>query len=253
VTTLLVAAVLARTVVKGERVPLILELPPYRLPKASTVLRMIWDRSRLFLTEAGTVILACTVVLWALLSFPRNDAALDGVKTSHLTLGAGAEVSEAQAAGGDAAAKEAAAAAVRLRESFGGRLGRVIEPAIEPLGFDWKIGIGLVGAFAAREVFVATLGVVYGAGAGVDEQSDSLRERIRAERKPDGTPRYTPLVGVSLLVFFALSAQCMSTLAAVRRETRSWRWPLFLFSYMTALAWLASFVVYQGGRVLGLG
>ena len=109
-----------------------------------------------------------------------------------------------------------------------------------------------MGAFAAREVFVSTMGVVYGIGAEEDEQSQPLRERIRGEKRADGSPVYTPLVGLSLMVFFALSAQCMSTLAVVRRESRSWKWPLFLFTYMTTLAWVASFVVYQGGKLLGL-
>ena len=106
--------------------------------------------------------------------------------------------------------------------------------------------------FAAREVFVSTMGVVYGVG-GVDEESSTLREKIRSEIREDGSPVYTPLMGLSLMVFFALACQCMSTLAVVRRETQTWRWPIFLFVYMTALAWLASFAVYQGGRLLGWG
>ncbi|MBK8180112.1 MAG: hypothetical protein IPK67_14755 [Planctomycetes bacterium] len=136
---------------------------------------------------------------------------------------------------------------------LGGRIGRGLEPAIEPLGFDWKIGIGLLGAFAAREVFVSTMGVVYGIGADATEESPTLREKLRAERHRDGRAVYTPLVGLSLMVFFALACQCMSTLAAVRRETQSWAWTTFLFFYTGVLAWLASFAVYQGGRLLGLG
>ena len=112
--------------------------------------------------------------------------------------------------------------------------------------------MGLIGAFAAREVFVSTLGLVYGVGGEVDEESVSLRERVRAARRADGTRVFTPLVGLSLLVFFALACQCLSTLAVVKRETNGWRWPLFLFAYMTALAWVASFVVFQGGQALGL-
>jgi ferrous iron transport protein B len=144
-------------------------------------------------------------------------------------------------------------AAERLQESYGGRLGQAIEPIIAPLGFDWKIGVGLVGAFAAREVFVSTMGVVYGIGADADEGSLPLRDRIRAETHADGSPVYTPLVGLSLMVFVALSAQCMSTLAVVKRESHSWGWPAFLFGYMTVLAWVASLVVYQGGKLLGFG
>jgi ferrous iron transport protein B len=142
-------------------------------------------------------------------------------------------------------------AAERLRSSYGGRLGRFLEPAIRPLGYDWKIGVGLVGAFAAREVFVSTMGIVYGIGEEADEASAPLRDQLQAETWPDGRRVYTPLVGLSLMIFFALAAQCMSTLAVVRRETRTWRWPVFLFGYMTGLAWLFSFAVYQVGTLLG--
>jgi ferrous iron transport protein B len=242
VLALVAAGVLGRTLLRGPKVPLLLELPPYRLPRPSSVVRQMWLRARTFLTEAGTVILGCTVVLWALLSFPRDVP----LSRDYDSLRAAATPEQLAVLDGEEAGE-------RLRSSYGGRLGRLIEPAIAPLGFDWKIGVGLVGAFAAREVFVSTMGVVYGIGADADEASTPLRDRIRSERRPDGTPVYSPLVGVSLMVFFAISAQCMSTLAVVRRESRSWRWPAFLFAYMTTLAWIMSFVVYQGGRALGLG
>lgn len=221
---LVVAAVLGRTVVRGERVPLILELPPYRLPSLRTVLQQVVDRSRTFVTEAGTVILACTAVLWVLLHVPHVSAPAD------------ASPEEAQR--------------LQIEGSLAGSLGKGIEPLIAPLGFDWKIGVGLIGAFAAREVFVATLGVVYGAGADVDEGSDTLRERIAAERRPDGSPVYDARTGLSLLAFFALSAQCLSTLAAVRRETGGWMWPSVLFVYMTVLAWVVAFICYRLGGAL---
>jgi len=230
------AAVLGRVLFKGGAAPLLLELPPYRLPHPRSVVRMMWERSRLFVTEAGTVILACSVVLWVLLSFPREAPPLPAAADAGAVATAPVEGQEA---------------AARLHHSWGGRLGHLIEPAIAPLGFDWKIGIGIIGAFAAREVFVSTLGVVYGVGDEADEASAPLRSKLHEERWPDGRRVYTPLVGLSLMVFFALAAQCMSTLAVVRRETRSWRWPIFLFSYMTALAWVCSFLTYQGGRLLG--
>jgi len=237
-TALVAAAVLGRTVLRGPKVPLLLELPPYRLPRAATVLRQMWLRARAFLTEAGTVIFACTVILWGLLSFPQVEPTLPSDPSS---------LSEEEVA-----AAEVASATAHLNGSWGASLGKAIEPAIAPLGFDWKMGIGLVGAFAAREVFVSTMGVVYGIGADADEASLPLREKLRAERRPDGSRVWTPLTGVSLMVFFALSAQCMSTLAVVRRESGGWRWPVFLFAYMTCLAWVASLAVYQGGRLLGL-
>jgi ferrous iron transport protein B len=235
VTTLAVAAVLGRTVVKGRRVPLILELPPYRLPRVRNTLRSMFERGIVFLREAGTVILACTVVLWALLAFPRADSEAPGPAPN-------AEVARQD----DAAARERA-----IEASYGGRLGKALEPVFAPLGFDWKLNVGIIGSFAAREVFISTLGLVYGVGD-TDDEALPLREKLRSERA-GGAPRYTPLVGLSLLIFFALSCQCMSTLAVVRRETKTWRWPAFMFAYMTGLAYLASLVVYQGGRWLGFG
>lgn len=246
-TALLAAGVLGRTVLKGKRIPLLLELPPYRLPRLRTVLWQMWMRARSFLTEAGTVILACTVVLWGLLSFPRDVTLSRDYEAERVTMvaaGAGEEL---------LAAAEAEERGERLQHSYAGRMGKMIEPLIAPLGFDWKIGIGLVGAFAAREVFVSTMGLVYGVGDDVSEESEPLREKMASERRRDGSVVYTPLTGLSLMVFFALSAQCMSTLAAVRREANSWGWAAFLFVYMTALAWVASLIVYQGGRLLGWG
>lgn len=248
VTALVAAAVLGRTLFKGPRVPLILELPPYRMPHWASVLRMMWFKSRIFLTEAGTVILVCTIILWFLLSFPRTTRNTRSFDEQRAQVTATVDVDARPAS---LAAIDREEEGERLRGSYGGRLGHLIEPVIAPLGFDWKIGVGLVGAFAAREVFVSTMGVVYGLGAQEDEDSVTLRERIRAESYADGRPVYTPLVGLSLMVFFALACQCMSTLAAVRRETRTWRWPAFLFAYMTVLAWVLSFGIYQGGRLLG--
>jgi ferrous iron transport protein B len=242
VIALVAAAVLSRTMLKGPTVPLILELPPSRLPDARSVLRTMWQKGRVFLTEAGTVILVCTIGLWLLLAFPRQ--APDAADFAARRAGASEDV---------AAQVDREEQSSRLRHSYAGRMGHALEPVIRPLGFDWKIGVGLIGAFAAREVFVSTMGVVYGVGEDVDEQSSSLRERIKAEARANGKPVYTPLVGLSLMVFFALACQCLSTLAVVKRETASFKWPLFLFVYMTALAWVASLLTYQGGRLLGFG
>lgn len=231
VISLAAAFVLGRTVLKGESVPLLMELPPLRMPTFVSVMRMMLQRARVFLTEAGTVILVCTVILWGLLSFPQQPAPADGASPTAV----------------------AAWEANQLESSYAGRFGKTIEPLIAPLGFDWKIGVGLVGSFAAREVFVSTMGLVYGVGGDVDEESLTLRDKMRAETRPDGSPAYPPLVGMSLMIFFALACQCMSTLAVVKRETNGYAWPAFLFVYMTALAWVCSFIVYQGGRLLGLG
>jgi ferrous iron transport protein B len=235
---LLAAFVLSKTILPASGSTLILELPPYRLPRLPDVARMMWQRARAFLSEAGTVILACSVVLWLLLNFPRGEESDTARVPVHV---------------GVAESSQELAQSERIQHSYGARLGHAIEPVIAPLGFDWKMGVGIIGAFAAREVFVATLGIVYSVGDQADEQSEGLRDKLRSERKPDGTPTYTPLVGLSLLVFFALACQCISTLAVVKRETRSYKWPLFLLAYMTVLAYGASLLVYQGGRLLGLG
>lgn len=223
VTSLLAAWVLGRTLVHGHSVPLLLELPPYRAPRLGPTLLMMKQRATEFLREAGTVILVTTVLLWGLLYFPRP---------AEVT--AGAESAQVQS----------------LESSYGGRLGKALEPVVEPLGFDWKIATGIIGAFAAREVFVSTMALVYQV-EGDDENVAPLRERIQEEKKPDGSPRFTPAVGLSLMVFFAFACQCMSTLAVVRRETQSWRWPAVLFTYMTALAYVASLLVFQIGRAFG--
>ncbi len=237
---LLAAGVLGRTLLKGPKVPLLLELPPYRMPRLVTVLRQMWMRAKTFLTEAGTTIMLVTVCLWALLYFPREAS----YSRDYDALRAGA--------GADAVAQlDAEQASERLAQSYGGRMGKAIEPLIAPLGFDWKIGVGVVGAFAAREVFVSTMGVIYGIGDGADETSTPLRDRMRSERRPDGSPLWTPAVGASLMVFFALSAQCLSTLAVVKRESGSWKWATFLFVYMTVLAWVGAFLVYRGALLLG--
>jgi len=242
---LVAAAVLGRTLVKGRSVPLILELPPYRWPSVGSVLTMMWLRARAFLSEAGSVILAFTVLMWLLLSYPKVDP------PPQLETSAGAPAASVSVAPNEAAIEATASfGAYQLERSFGGQLGKALEPVIEPLGFDWKIGVGIVGAFAAREVFVSTMGLVYGLGD-IGDDDAPLRERMRAEMHADGKPVYTPLVGLSLMVFFALACQCMSTLAVVKRETRSWRWPLFMFAYMTSLAWVTSFVIFQTGSALG--
>jgi ferrous iron transport protein B len=241
--SLAAAWLLSRTVrpLRGKRLPFLIELPPYRWPRMRDVLRMMSGKSWMFLREAGTVILACSIALWALLAFPRE---LPAGSRDYAALAAAAPSDDARQA------LENERKAELLAHSYGGRLGHALEPVIEPLGFDWKIGVGIVGAFAAREVFVSTLGIVYSVGD-ADESSEPLRQALQEERRPDGSPAYTPLVGLALMLFFALACQCMSTLAVVRRETRSLGWPLFLFGYMTTLAWIVAFAVYQGGRLLG--
>jgi ferrous iron transport protein B len=218
---LLAGVVLRRTILRGPTPPLVLELPPYRVPRLRNTLLLVWDRSLDFLRNAGTMILACTIVLWGLLSFPRDEVAVPGQPP-------------------------------QITHSYGARAVQTLEPALAPMGQDWRIGVGIVGSFAAREVLVSTLGLVYGMEAS-DDDDRSLRQALREDRDEAGRPRHTRLSGLALMVFFVYACQCMSTLAVVRRETRGWRWPAFMFVSMTTIAWLAATLVFQVGRALGAG
>ena len=251
------AFIFKKTLFKGPPPPLMLELPPYKVPAWRNVLVTMWERASQFLKRAGTVILAISIVLWFLLSHPKvGPAALDapdatpaaGVRPGP----GGAPPILDEPTKNVESAREERLAALQLRNSFAGRIGHVVEPFIAPLGFNWKIGIGLIGAMSAREVFVSTLGTVYSVGD-ADETSDPLKTAMQRDQWPDGRPVWTTLVAVSLLVYFVFAMQCMSTLAIVKRETNSWKWPIFMQLYLTVLAWFAAFVVYQGGRMLGWG
>lgn len=258
VVALLMAWVFKKTILKGETPMLIMELPPYKRPLLRIVLRHMWDRAGLFLKRAGTVILAINIVLWALASFPHSTKveqafadrrnALEKSFTPGLATGVSDDTAKAEQLA--LLAKEEAGE--KLRHSFAGYLGRAIEPVIAPLGFDWKIGIGLVASFAAREVFVSTMSTVYNVGAGdSDEQTKALTESLREQKRPDGTPVYTTLTALTLMVFYVFAMQCVSTVAVVRRETNSWKWPFFQWLYMGVLAWVLAFLTYHGGRWLG--
>lgn len=212
----LVAWVFKKTLLKRQKPLFIMELPPYRMPSMRAVVLQMWERSRQFLKRAGTIILTMSVILWVLMTYPKHD---------HLPPGE------------------------QLKQSAAGQIGTVIEPVIKPLGYDWRIGIGLVGSFAAREVFVSTMNIVFNLEE--DEETAALRENFRQAKWPDGRPLFTPLVCLGLMVFYVYALQCMSTIAVVYRETGSWQWTAFQLFYMSGLAYLAALLVYQGGRLLG--
>ncbi len=220
VAAFVMAFIFKKTLLRGETPMLLLEMPPYRMPSWRTIMLRMWERAGLFLRRAGTVILALSILLWALSTYPKP-------------------------ANADATPAEA------IAHSLAGRMGHAIEPLIAPLGYDWKIGIGLIGSFAAREVFVSTMSIVYNVESGDNDDTEPLRDTMRAEKHRDGSPVFTPLVCIGLMAFYVLAMQCISTVAIVRRETNSWRWPLFQIAYMTSLAWVAAFVIFQGGRLLG--
>jgi ferrous iron transport protein B len=248
------AWIFKKTLLRGDTPMLVMELPPYKRPLLKIVLRHMWDRSRLFLRRAGTVILGINILLWFMASYPRHAAveqqfagARSALQRSYSQIHASPE-QQRQAL----EQIDTARAGERLRGSFAGQAGRLLQPLIAPLGFDWKIGIGLVSSFAAREVFVSTMSIVYNVAEGSDEDTHTkdLAQVLRQQKRPDGTPVYTTLTAVTLMVFYVLALQCVSTVAVVRRETNSWKWPLFQWIYMGALAWVFAFVTYQGGRLL---
>ncbi len=240
VVAIIAAFVLKRTLLKAPPPPFLMELPPYRLPNLRTVIQNMITRAWLFLKRAGTVILAISIVLWALMYFPRTAPQEPVVNTPDVVQNESGEVGP-----------EVSRESEQLKHSFAGKLGHAIEPAIAPLGFDWKIGVALIASFAAREVLVSTLSIIYNVGKDENEGSETLSSAVRNAKRDDGTPVWTPLTALTLMVFFVLAMQCMSTLAIVRRETNSWRWPLFMFAYMTILAYSFALVTYQGGKLLG--
>lgn len=251
IVALAMAWVFKRTLLKGHAPLLIMELPPYKRPSLRVVLRHMWDRSLIFVRRAGTVILVLNMLLWVLSTYPRSG------DRAGVFAGRRAQVEREMPAGperdGRLTALDREEAGENLRYSFAGMLGRAVEPLVAPLGFDWKIGIGIVASFAAREVFVSTMSTVYNVGE-LDETEEGTRGLVgvlQAQRRPDGTPLYTALTGVTLMVFYVFALQCVSTIAVVRRETNAWKWPLFQLAYMTGLAWVLAFLTYQGGRLLG--
>lgn len=247
------AWLLKRTVLHGPTPTLLMELPPYRWPLWRPVLGRVVARCRVFVVQTGTIIMALSVLMWGLLTFPQNPEvkAHAEAATHELAVLVANGLPQIEADREQQRIAHALAAA-QLEHSWGGRIGRLVEPLIAPLGFDWRIGIGLVASFAAREILVTTLGQVYALGAEVEPDSPALRHALLADKDPTtGQPRFTPLVGISLMVFFVLAMQCLSTVATVKRETNSWRWALAQLIYMNTLAYGASFAVYQGGKALG--
>jgi ferrous iron transport protein B len=207
-----------KTLLRSAPPVFFLEMPPYHTPSPRTVLLTMLERAWLFLRRAGTVILSVSIVLWFLTTYPKAPAGTPPAQ--------------------------------RMARSYAGRAGRLLEPAIRPLGFDWRIGVSLVSSFVAREVFVSSMGTIYSVGdktSSAEEVSGTLKDELRAD------PRFSPLVAVCVMIYYVLAMQCLSTVAVVKRETNGWTWPLFMVGYMTALAWGATFAVYQIGVALGWG
>lgn len=236
----LIALLLRKTLLRGERSLFVMELPAYKRPSVRNVLRRVYDAGWAFVRRAGTVILASMVLVWAALYFPYTDATGQSYE---------ARVAELQEKG-----EKAEAAKVKAewkRESCLGRVGRALEPAFAPLGWDWRIGVATLASFPAREVIVGTLGILYEVDAEEDEGRDALTKAVRDDWDADPVRgRYAVPVALSVMVFFALCMQCASTLAVIRRETRSWAWPAFTFAYMTALAYVGALLTFQVGKLI---
>lgn len=218
-----------------EKSYFMLELPLYRQPRWNNILMTMVQKARIFVMDAGKVIMVISLILWGLSSFGP------GVERTAIEEAFQKSVLEHPE---QAVALDNEKNAKLLEHSWAGMLGKGIEPLISPLGFDWKIGIALVTSFAAREVFVGTMATLYSVGEGADEHSSTLRDKMQAAVRSDGTPVYTLATGISLMVFYVLAMQCMSTLAVVRKETGTWKWPILQFIYMTALAYLFSMWAY---------
>lgn len=265
-----VAWLLRRTRLKGESSLLLMELPVYQPPSPRVVWGQVKSATREFLVLAGTVIVATSVVIWALSYYPRPAEIaerFDTLRAPHTAAASSPEASPEKAAATLALEQiDNAERAAYLEQSALADIGRAVQPVFALAGFDWRTTVGVIAAFPARELIIPTLGVLYSLGdvdagtydlayldAGKDTERDGLTARLMSTTREDGTPAWTPLIALSVMVFFALCSQCMGTLGAIYRETRTWKWPVFVFSYMTALAWIMAVLVYQVGSALGLG
>jgi ferrous iron transport protein B len=277
-----VAWILRKTFFKTGTSGFVMELPPYKRPHALTIMHRMKERAIAFIQRAGTVIFAVSVIVWALTYFPRPASLVEELESLHAPELAAAETALdewIEASGLDVTADDLAAIAADpatempaawaggvqlattvaevqavsdaevsgglLRQSILGRMGRLVEPVVRPLGWDWRIGMAAIASFPAREVIVSTLGIIFDVSGEADETSVDLRDKLHGATDRDGAKLFNVAVGLSVMVFFALCAQCAATLAVIRRETNSWRWPIFSFAYMTTLAYLGALVTYQ--------
>ena len=245
ITAVIAAWILKKTILKSPPPPFVMELPPYRLPNFRNVLQNMFNNGWQFVKRAGTVILTLSIILWALMNFPRHSQEQISEIQTQIEQTCNCSPEEAQKQAETQSKNEI------LQNSVAGRFGHAVEPVIKPLGYDWRIGIGLISAFAAREVFVSTMSILYSVGKDADADSESLQDAMRNATDDQGEKIWSPLLGLSTMVFFLLAMQCLSTVAIVRRETNSWGWAGFMIVYMCGLAYIASFIVYQGGKFLG--
>ncbi|MBT5060314.1 MAG: ferrous iron transport protein B, partial [Gemmatimonadetes bacterium] len=243
-----VAMLLRRTLLRGESTPFLIELPSYKWPVPKVVLMRVYLNSREFVVRAGSIILAATIIMWALAYYPHSVEITDEFDKRRQT----AERFPDQTRVDILRAIDHAESTALLEASYLGQAGHFIEPVVRPLGWDWQLGMAALASFPARELIISTLGTIYSLGGDTDETSQDLRSALRTSPGADGEPVDTP-VALSVMVFFALCAQCTSTLAVIRREMGSWGWVGLSFGYMTALAYIGAFIVYQTAEYMGWG
>lgn len=244
------AKLLRATHFKGEDIPFVMELPPYRVPTSRAIVRHMWTRAEQYLRKMGTVILLASIITWFLGYFPRHEEARLAVEAEVAQLEARTDLSEESRA---IKASELMHSYQRYHQehSWIGRMGKIVEPLITPLGFDWKMGVSLLSGLAAKEVVVSTLGVIYlGDGNDDDAAVDRLGKRILTERRPDGSPSFTPLTAYGFMLFVLIYFPCIATIIAIGRESGSWRWGLFSIVYSCSLAWIVAFLVHQIGTYI---
>jgi ferrous iron transport protein B len=244
------------TLFRGDIAPFVMELPPYRAPTLKSLLIHMWDRSQIFLRKMSGVILVGSILVWVLSSFPRSPDLPGGQVVERRATSATQErvlsVAESQQPASPSMPEDNLKNSdmnnevARLEGSLLGRLGHLIQPIFAPLGFDWRTSVAVLTGFVAKEIVVSTLGVLYAAGADVNEESEALRRSLRASGM-------TPLGAYTLMAFVLIYIPCLATVAVIRRETNSWKWTGFSIGYSLVLAWMVSFLIYQGGRIVGLG
>ena len=244
VVAILMAKILRKYLLKGEAAPFVMELPPYRIPTIKGLLMHMWERGVIYLKKAGTIIFVGVLIIWVLSNFPWSP----NYSKDYDTL-----IEQAQNNEEIVTQLENERAFEKLEMSYAGKMGKAIAPIFKPLGFDdWKLSVGLIGGFVAKEIVVGTLGTLHSVGE-ADEESENLRQKLQSQTRPDGSKKFNPLAAYSIMIFVLLYIPCIAVIAAVKRETNSWKWPIFMVFYTTGVAWIASFIVYQGGRLLGLG
>ncbi len=234
-----VAWIFKKTMLRGEVAPFVLELPEYKIPSLRVVFQRVWEASEAFVIRAGTLIFAASIMIWFAGFWPGDHSRQFAFQSQIESLDEDSTVAD------DLRIAYQSESARLLESSALGWVGKKIEPVVRPLGWDWKIGVGAVASFPAREVIIATMGTIYALGGDIDESDEGLVGAMRDAKWPDGRPVYNTAVALSIMVFFALCAQCVSTLLVIKRETNSWMWPIVSFSYMTILAYVGALVTYQ--------